>query len=396
MKRIIFKFIKKLVFIGGLALVFAACPNTGTDVITDPVTITPTADDFEISGLSQTYNGDPITVSITPKAGKSGGAITILYNGSETAPVEVGDYTVTFNVAASGNYNAANGLSAGTLEIKPSDPEPELEPDPEPDPVTITPVIDDFDISGLGPFTYNGSQRTVSITSKAGKSGGAITVLYNSSTTAPTDAGNYTITFNIAASGNYDAVNGLSAGTLVINTATPVAADFDITDLSQTYDGSQLTVSITPRAGKSGGAITILYDGSTTAPTAVGTYTVTFNVAATGNYTAANGLSAGTLEIVPEGQVATPGANPMGGDYIVKQNVVLTTTTDAASIYYTLDGSAPTTESALYTAPIEISATTTLNAIAVKQGMTESNVLTEVYNIHSIESITVNGPNKTE
>ena len=376
------KFIKGLALIGALALIFAACPNTGTDVIT----ITPTADDFEIDGLSQTYNGDPIIVSITPKAGKSGGAITILYNGSETAPVEVGDYAVTFNVAASGNYNAVNGLSAGTLEIKPSD----LDPD------TITPVIDDFDISGLGPFTYNGSQRIVSITSKAGKSGGAITVLYNGSTTAPTDAGAYTVTFNIAASGNYAAVNGLSAGTLVINTATPVAADFDITGLSQTYDGSQLTVSITPKAGKSSGAITILYDGSTTAPTAVGTYTVTFNVAAAGNYTAANGLSAGTLEIVPEGQVATPGANPKGGGYIVKQNVVLTTTTDTASIFYTLDGSAPTTESALYTAPIEINSTTTLKAIAIKEGMTESNALTEVYTIYSIESITVNGPNKTE
>ena len=277
MKRIIYELIKKLVFVGAFALIFASCPVPGIDMVT------PVADDFDVSGLSQVYNGSPRAVNITPKAGKSGGAITVLYNGSAAAPTEVGNYTVTFNVAEFGNFNAANGLSAGTLEITL---------------VKVTPAADDFEIGGLSQV-YNGSPRAVNITPKAGKSGGAITVLYNDSAVAPTEVGDYTVTFNVAEFGNFNAANGLSAGILQINAATPVTEDFDITGLSQTYDGSPKTVNITPKAGKSGGEITILYNDSMTAPTAFGMYTVTFNVAASGNYNAVNGLSAGMVVITP-------------------------------------------------------------------------------------------------
>jgi formylglycine-generating enzyme required for sulfatase activity len=80
-------------------------------------TKTPVASDFYITGLSQVWDGSPKTVSITPKAGKSPGAITIYYNGSTTAPSAVGFYAITFNVAAAPDWKAASGLSAGTLVI---------------------------------------------------------------------------------------------------------------------------------------------------------------------------------------------------------------------------------------------------------------------------------------
>ena len=56
----------------------------------------------------------------------------------------------------------------------------------------------------------------------------------------------------------------------------------------------------------------------------------------------------------------------------------LTMTAGDAAIYYTLDGSTPTAESALYTAPVEINATTTVKAIAVL-GDVVSAVSTAVY-----------------
>jgi hypothetical protein len=89
------------------------------------VAVAPVPADFNISGHSALYDGSPKAVSITPKAGKSAGTITIYYAGtdgtayprSETPPSEGGKYAVTFDVAAAEGFNAVTGLSAGTLEI---------------------------------------------------------------------------------------------------------------------------------------------------------------------------------------------------------------------------------------------------------------------------------------
>ena len=61
--------------------------------------------------------------------------------------------------------------------------------------------------------------------------------------------------------------------------------------------------------------------------------------------------------------------------------VELATETDGASIYYTTNGDTPTAESTAYdsTNKITLSATTTIKAIAVKEGMTASDVATKAY-----------------
>jgi hypothetical protein len=87
--------------------------------------LTPVAADFDISGLSQVYDGSPKQVSIMPKSGMSGGLITIYYEGMEstaytastTAPSALGAYSVTFDVAEATGWEAVSGLSAGTLTI---------------------------------------------------------------------------------------------------------------------------------------------------------------------------------------------------------------------------------------------------------------------------------------
>ena len=64
--------------------------------------------------------------------------------------------------------------------------------------------------------------------------------------------------------------------------------------------------------------------------------------------------------------------------YTSAQSVTLSSP-GADAIYYTLDGSTPTHSSTLYTGPITVYSTTTINAIATKAGLTDSTVATATY-----------------
>jgi len=80
--------------------------------------------------------------------------------------------------------------------------------------------------------------------------------------------------------------------------------------------------------------------------------------------------------------VKAPTANPGAGTYTSAQNVTLSTETEDAIIYYTIDGSAPTTSSTRYTSSVAISQSLTLKAIAVKKGMKNSDILSAQYTIN--------------
>jgi hypothetical protein len=69
------------------------------------------------------------------------------------------------------------------------------------------------------------------------------------------------------------------------------------------------------------------------------------------------------------------------GTYEAVEDVTITDATAGAAIYYTTNGTTPTTASTKYTAPIPVSATTTLKAIATDAGHTESPVATAAYTI---------------
>ena len=77
--------------------------------------------------------------------------------------------------------------------------------------------------------------------------------------------------------------------------------------------------------------------------------------------------------------VTTPTATPAPGAFDTSASVTLTTATAGADIYYTIDGSAPSKASTKYTAAIAVSATTTIKAIAVKDGYYDSAVFSGTY-----------------
>lgn len=86
----------------------------------------------------------------------------------------------------------------------------------------------------------------------------------------------------------------------------------------------------------------------------------------------------------PVEQVATPTFDPAAGEIDSGTTVSISSTTAGATIYYTTDGTtAPTTSSTKYEAPIEITEAVTIKAIAIKEGMTDSDVAEAAYTINA-------------
>lgn len=75
--------------------------------------------------------------------------------------------------------------------------------------------------------------------------------------------------------------------------------------------------------------------------------------------------------------------SPDSGYFNTTQNITLTPS-ETSTIYYTLDGSTPTTSSSVYSAPLSISTTTTIKAFAVDTALNVGTIYTKVYTIDTI------------
>ncbi len=78
--------------------------------------------------------------------------------------------------------------------------------------------------------------------------------------------------------------------------------------------------------------------------------------------------------------VATPTFNPAAGEVEAGTEVTIATTTEGAAIYYTVDGTDPTTNSTKGNT-VKVEKDMTIKAIAVKEGMNNSAVATATYTI---------------
>ncbi|MDP4118366.1 MAG: InlB B-repeat-containing protein [Bacillota bacterium] len=79
--------------------------------------------------------------------------------------------------------------------------------------------------------------------------------------------------------------------------------------------------------------------------------------------------------------IGAPIASVKSGTYTEAQSVTLTCETPNAVIYYTTDGSEPTVKSTKYTKAISVSKTMALKAVAVKDGVLVSRVMSSSYTI---------------
>jgi hypothetical protein len=92
-------------------------------------------------------------------------------------------------------------------------------------------------------------------------------------------------------------------------------------------------------------------------------------------YTQGSGGGGGTTT------VATPTFSPAGGTFTSAQSVTISDSTAGSSIRYTVNGSTPTASSTLYSGPITVSASSTVKAIGIKSGLTNSAVASATYAI---------------
>jgi len=153
--------------------------------------------------------------------------------------------------------------------------------------------------------------------------------------------------------------------------------------------------------------------GYTTAPgvTRAVTGRLSVNIPASGNlylawnYSVASGITTTYAQALGIDDITITAANlpvveaPVlsltTGLYTSPQSVTISSATSGATIYYTLDGSDPTTGSAAYNTAITVSSTTTIKAIAVKSGYQNSAVNGATYtfpiavnNIATLRSLT--------
>ena len=107
-------------------------------------------------------------------------------------------------------------------------------------------------------------------------------------------------------------------------------------------------------------------DANTGEVTAVAPGSTTITAAFTGtDFIGAATSATYTVNITPKPVTFSPGS----GEVTSGTSVTLSTTTEGASIYYTTDGTTPTSTSTLYNSPIVITASTTLKAVAIMNGV---------------------------
>jgi hypothetical protein len=130
-----------------------------------------------------------------------------------------------------------------------------------------------------------------------------------------------------------------------------------------TYDGTTLAMQLTDLVTNK----TFLFSQAIDIPQVVGGNTAYVGfTAATGGLSSVQKILTWTYTAqTPTPVAAAPVFSPAAGSYSTAQSVTLIDSTAGAVIHYTTDGTPPTTSSAVYSTPIQVAATETIEALAV-------------------------------
>jgi hypothetical protein len=284
--------------------------------------------------------GKPITVSSSETINAIAVDATYANSGVSTAA-----YSINLAAAAAPTITPASGTYTSIQTVSMSDATPG---------VAIT-----YSLNGGTAVAYTAPFQ-VSATSTIV----ATAALYGNYLTSPATTATYTINLPPAPTPTFTPVAGTYTSIQTVAIADTVAA----ASIYYTTNGSAPTTASTPYTG----------------PIRVST-TQTINAIAiaisSGYSQSAVGSAAYTINLPP---AATPTFTPATGTYTAVQSVTIADATAGASIYYTINGTAPTTASAVYGGPITVSGTETINAIAIaiSAGYSQSAVGSATYTIN--------------
>ena len=341
---------------------------TATDTLTSTitgvsggisVTIAPPAATPTLSPYPGTYN-TPQTVTITDASP----GVTIYYTTDGSTPTTASPQytgaitvstTTTLQAIAAGNGYAASSDAFGIYRITAFAP-------------TFSP----------NPGTYNTPQSVTIADATPG-----VTIYYTTNGSTPTTASpQYTGPITVATTTTLQAIaagNGYAA-------SSDTFGIYRITALAPTFSPNPGTYStpqsVTIADATPGVSIYYTTDGSTPttgSPQYTGAITLsattTLQAIAAGNGYAASSAAFGIYRIA----AAAPTFSPGPGTYSTPQSVTMADASPGVTIYYTTNGSTPTTASLKYTGPITLSASTTLQAVAAGNGYPASSVTSGTY-----------------
>jgi len=349
-----------------------------------------------------TFSGWSGTGSCSGASGTGTASCTLTSNSTLTATfAPVGSYSLTVthtNGTVSGSNCSTGSYSSGTS-------------------------IGACSASPNSGYTFTGWSGTGSCSGTSGTGTASCTLNSNSTLTATfTAIGSYSLTVTNA----HGSVSGTDCATGSYSAGSAIGACTASPNTGYTFTGWSGTGSCSGASGTGTASCTLNSNSTLTATFTINTYTLTVTAlggsvsgtnCATGTYnyytgigpctatpgggytftgwsgtgscsgasgtgTASCTLTANsTLVATFSGAAATPTFSPGGGNYSSTQTVTISDATPSSTIYYTTDGSTPTTGSFVYSTPLSISVTTTVKAIATASGYSNSAVGSATYNI---------------
>ena len=366
------------------------------------------SDDVAVSSVTLTSANVALN-----KTGTANGTVTVSGSGTATRTVTVsnitGDGTLGISIAAGTATDAGGNLAPGagpsaTFTVDNTAP-------------TVAIGAPSAALTQGGPVTYTVTYAGASAVTlananvtlnKTGTANGTVAVSGTGTSTRTVTisgiTGDGTLGISIAAgtatdtAGNSAAAAGPSATFTVDNTAPAIAIGAPSATITKggpvtytiTYTGaSSVTLAsgnvTLNKTGTASGTVAVSGTGASTRTVTIsgitgdGTLAVTIGAGTAtdeaGNSAAATGMS---LAFTVDNTAPVSTATPAGGLFNANQSVTLSAPGSTA-IYYTTDGSAPTSASTAYTAAIPITADTTLKFFAKDEAGNEEAVKTEVY-----------------